>query len=210
MEDKIDFKKERKDLYNPTDKRPVLIDVPEFSFLMIDGEDSRPESPGFQQAINALFGVSYTVKMDLKKNGGTDYGVLPLEGLWWADDINDFTEYNKERWKWTLMIRQPDFISQEKILRAMEILRKKGQHPFLEKIRYEKFREGLCGQIMHIGPFSEEHDNIIKIHKLIEESGGFFDDDKFKHHEIYLSDFRRVNPVRMRTVIRQPFIKKGI
>lgn len=204
--DKVDLKKVDKNFYRPP-RRPTIVEVPAFQFLMIDGEGST-EHPGFGQAIEALFSVSYKAKFLGKKQLGRDYVVMPLEGLWWADDMEAFTAGDKENWKWTLMIRQPDFVTGEAIEAAKQEALKKKSLPQIEQLRLESYREGLAAQIMHIGPFSEEGPNIQKLHALIQEEGGAFDGKAQKHHEIYLSDFRKVAPEKMKTVLRQPFLKK--
>lgn len=205
--EKVDFKKKWKQYYNPSATQPEIVEVPEFQFLMIDGMDARPESRAFQNAIQALFSVSYKTKFTIKRARNTDYIVMPLEGLWWADDMQDFIKYNKAGWKWTLMILQPDFVTQNDIQQAIDDARKKEANESLNYLRLERFKEGFAAQIMHIGPFSEEHDNIIKLHNLIKSQGRYFDGQVQKHHEIYLSDFRKTAPEKLKTVIRQPFLK---
>jgi len=201
---KVDFKKEHKTYYNPSGKAPEIVEVPTFQFLMIDGEGTT-ESAAFQEAIQALFGVSYKTKFLMKKGQSCDYVVMPLEGLWWADDMDDFVKGNKEKWKWTLMIMQPDVVKADIIETAKNEVAKKGDLEALSQLRLEVYTEGWAAQIMHIGPFSEEHENIRKLHDCIEAYGGVFDGKRQKHHEIYLSDFRKVDPEKMRTVLRQPF-----
>ncbi|MFC1569235.1 GyrI-like domain-containing protein [bacterium] len=203
---KIDLKKELKYLYNPSKTNPEIINIPEFQYLMIDGTDARPESQGFQSAIQALFGVSYKTKFQIKKSKNQDYVVMPLEGLWWAEDMNDFIRGDKQNWKWTLMIMQPDFVEKVDILEAIETVKKKEDTEALNELRLKTLNEGLSAQIMHIGPFSEEHQNILKVHQLIEEQHGVFNGQVQKHHEIYLSDFRRTAPEKLKNIIRQPFI----
>lgn len=207
--EKLDFKKEFKRFYNPSAKQPEIVEVPEWQFLMIDGKDARPDSKDFQEAIQTLFSISYKTKFAIKKARNIDYGVMPLEGLWWSDDMDDFINGNKANWQWTLMIMQPDFITQDDINDAIQTARKKEPTEALNHLRLEKFKEGLSTQIMHIGPFSEEYDNIMKLHDLIKSQGGHFDRQAhiYKHHEIYLSDFRRTAPEKLKTVIRQPFKK---
>lgn len=205
MADKIDLKKEYKKFYNPSSKEPEIIEAPEFKFLMIDGMGIGNEE--YQLSIQALFGVSYKTKFMIKKERGIDYSVMPLEGLWWADDMNDFINNKKESWKWTLMIMQPDFVTNEIIQKAIKEVKNKKNNERLDYLRLENYKEGLSGQIMHIGPYSDEHQNILKIHKLIKENDGKFDGKIKKHHEIYLSDFRKTAPEKLKTVLRQPFIK---
>ena len=204
---KMDLRKELKEYYNSSKKQPKIVDVPEWQFLMIDGMDATPESKGFQEAIQTLFSLSYKIKFKYKKAGTIDYRVMPLEGLWWADDMDDFINGKKENWKWTLMIMQPDFVRSEDLDESIESASKKDPSLPYDRIRLEKFKEGLSAQILHIGPFYEEHENIMRVHGLIESENGTFDGQVQKHHEIYLSDFRRTAPEKLRTVIRQSFHK---
>ena len=202
---KVDLKKKLKQYYNPK-PIPEIIEVPTMQFLMIDGKGTIG-SQEFQDSIETLFGISYKAKFNAKKSINFDYTVMPLEGLWWADDMNDFINSNKDKWKWTLMIMQPEEITVEIIQNAIEEVAKKKKLELLNRIKLKKYSEGTSVQMMHIGPFSEEHSNIIKVHKLIEENNGKFDGKIQKHHEIYLSDFRKVDPKKMRTILRQPFSK---
>jgi hypothetical protein len=203
---KIDYKKDLKTFYKPSAKMPEIVDVPAFQFLMIDGRGTT-ESAEFKSAIQALFGVSFKAKFLVKKQKSFDYVVMPLEGLWWADDMQDFVRGDKEQWKWTLMIFQPDVVDREIFDEAVREAARKEDSKALHALRLESYEEGLSAQIMHIGPFSEEHKNILKLHDSIREQGGRFDGKRQKHHEIYLSDFRKVDPQKMKTVLRQPFIK---
>lgn len=200
---KIDLKKELRELYNPTARDVTVVDVPKMNFIMIDGQGA-PESKQFQQSIEALYAIAYTIKFDKKKADGTDYGVMALEGLWWAEDMTVFDpeKGDRNRWQWTLMIMQPDFITKENFESAKEASKKKKDNPAINKVRFESFKEGKSAQIMHIGPFSEEGPNVQRIRNKIIEIGGKLPG---KHHEIYLSDFRRVDPAKMKTVLRQPY-----
>ena len=204
---KIDFKKKFKALYLPGKNEVVTIDVPEMQFLMIDGIGSPGDSQEYQDALTALYPVAFKIKF-LSKANGKDYVVPPLEGLWWADNMNDFRSGNRDKWKWTMMIMQPDWITEKIIDEAIKITKKNKPDlsDLITKLRIENYYEGKSAQIMHIGPFSEEGPTIDMVHKFIEESGGNFDGLTHKHHEIYLSDPRRAKPENMKTVIRQPFI----
>jgi hypothetical protein len=203
---KIDYRKELQLLYKPPLKNVVIVDVPEMNFLMIDGQGDPNTSQAYQDAVEALFSVSYALKFMIKKSDiQVDYGVLPLEGLWWVDDMTQFSVDDKTNWKWTSMIMQPDYVTMEKFEEARERVRKKKDPAALSKILFNPFNEGLSAQIMHPGPFSEEGPTIQKIHAFIEENGYQVNG---KHHEIYLSDFRRTAPEKLRTVIRQPVRKK--
>lgn len=199
---KIDVKKDLKYLYNPSAKHVESVEVPEMNFLMVDGVGDPNTAQSFRDAIEALYPVSYTLKFMVKKGEmGIDYGVLPLEALWWSDDMSAFSTGNKDDWKWTLMIMQPEFITEKMVKEAMEEVKKKKMPVSLPLIRFETFREGKAAQIMHIGPFSEEGPAIAKIHKFIEENGSR---SVGKHHEIYLSDLRRAAPEKWKTIVRQP------
>ena len=201
---KIDYKKELKHFYKPSMKKVEIVDVPQMNFIMIDGEGDPNTSQEFQYAVEALYSLSYTLKFMIKKGElGIDYGVMPLEGLWWADDMSQFSIYNKENWKWTLMIMQPEYVTRELFHEAVEQVKKKRNPVALAKVRYELFSEGKAVQIMHIGPFSEEGPTVEKVHNFIKESGCKLSG---KHHEIYLSDIRKVAPEKWKTIIRQPMI----
>lgn len=199
---KIDFTKELKHLYSPPTKGPVRVDVPAMNYLMIDGSGDPNTAPAFAAGVEALFSLAYTLKFMAKKGTpGIDYGVLPLEALWWADDMSAFATGDKSRWQWTVMIMQPEFITPEMVAAALAEVKKKKNLPALALVRFEAFHEGPGAQIMHIGPFSEEGPNIEKVHRFIEESGC---QRRGKHHEIYLSDIRRAAPEKWKTIVRQP------
>ena len=200
---KINLKKELSDFYNPSKAKVSFVDVPAMNFLMVDGKGDPNTAKSYAAAIETLYSVSYTLKFTVKKGEmAIDYGVMPLESLWWVEDMTKFDPVKKEDWLWTAMIMQPDFITKEMVEEARESVRIKKNPKALSLLRFETFREGPCAQIMHIGPFSEEGPNIAKIHKAIEDSGYQLSG---KHHEIYLSDFRRTAPERLRTVVRQPY-----
>lgn len=197
----IDFKKELKHLYKPSAKEVIQVDIPNMNYLMADGEGDPNTSKEFSDAVEALFSVSYTVKFKIKKGElAIDYGVMPLEGLWWADDMSKFSIEDKSNWKWTLMIMQPDFVTHEMIEASISEVRKKKNPAAISKIRFESFSEGRCAQILHVGPFSEERATIEKIHAFINSRSKLIG----KHHEIYLSDIRKADPKKWKTVIRQP------
>lgn len=200
---KVDYKKTLKAFYGPPATGVVAVDIPPMNFLMIDGYGMPGTSQSFQEAVETLYPVAYTLKFMIKKGTtGVDYGVLPLEGLWWADDMDDFIAGNKERWKWTLMIMQPDIVATDTVTDAISQVRKKTNPPALADLRFETFDEGRSAQILHKGPFDEEGPSIQKLHRFIDASGGRLSG---KHHEIYLNDFRRTAPERLKTVLRQPF-----
>lgn len=198
---KIDFKRELKHLYQASAKAVLQVDVPAMRFLMIDGEGDPNTSPRYAAAIEALFSVSYTAKFMLKKGARqVDYGVMPLEGLWWSDDMSTFLTRDKSKWKWTMMIMQPDIADDAVIHAAIAQVRSKKGLPALDLLRLEEFTEGPSAQVLHIGPFDEEGPTIERVHAFIGERSALAG----KHHEIYLSDTRRADPAKWKTIIRQP------
>ena len=216
--EKIDFKKKDKDLYLPK-TNPVEILVPKMNFIMVDGKGNPNDKDGeYPKAIEILYALSYTIKMnkEIRKevDGYFDYVIPPLEGLWWLqDDDMDFSK--KDKYIWTSMIRQPEFVTKEIFDFACNEVKKKKPNLDVSKARFEVFNEGLCVQCMHIGPFDEEYKTTEKIDKYIKENNlmndicGVNEDGKIRrHHEIYLSDIRRVNVEKMKTVIRHPVRRK--
>ncbi len=198
---KIDFKKEFGHLYLPGAKDVVLVDVPAMQFAMVDGVGNPNGSPDYIQALEALFGVSYTLKFMLKHAGVADYKAGPLESLWWTEDDGGFSIDAKDEWKWTSLIMQPDVVRRKDFEDAASQLREKKDPPALTKVRFERWREGTVAQIMYIGPYSAERPTIERVHAFIRESGYRLSG---KHHEIYLGDPRRSAPEKLKTVIRQP------
>ncbi|TDR76432.1 GyrI-like domain-containing protein [Paludibacterium purpuratum] len=199
--DKIDFKKELKHLYQPSAKEVAQVDVPTTHYLMVDGEGDPNTSPAYAEAIEVLYAVAYAVKFMVKKGSlAIDYGVMPLEGLWWADDMASFATDDKSNWQWTMMIAQPPFVTPAMIELAMAEVKKKKNPAAMGKLRFEAFSEGLCAQIMHIGPFTAEGPTVEKVHQFIDARG----QRRGKHHEIYLSDIRKADPTKWKTIIRQP------
>ena len=198
--EKIDFKKTLKELYQPTHKKFVLVDVPKMNFVMIDGDGS-PESKELADAVQWLFSIIYPIKFIAKKKMGKDFVAPPLEGLWWADDMEDFVAGNRDNWKWRMMIVLPDWADNEMFEEGVAKAKAKlGEVP--DTLRMDNYEEGQCVQVMHIGPYSKEAPTIARMHtEFIPEHGlvpnGY-------HHEIYLSDPRRVAPEKLKTVLRQP------
>lgn len=202
---KIDYKKELKHLYHSSAQAVAVVDVPPMNFLMIDGAGDPNTSQEFKDAVEALYTLSYTLKFMIKKGDvGIDYGVMPLEGLWWADDMSRFSTEHKDDWKWTVMIMQPEYVTRELCGAAVEQVRKKKDPKALSRVRFETFSEGRAAQIMHRGPFSEEGPTIEKLHTFIKEKGYRLSG---KHHEIYVSDMRKTAPEKLKTIIRQPMKK---
>lgn len=203
--DKIDFKKKFRELYTASVKRPSIIDVPAMGTLLIDGQGNPNTAESFQQAIQVLYGMSFTAKFMLKEDKTTpDYVVPPLEGLWDIKDMVEFDLNKKDKWKWTLMIKQPEWFTQKVYEKTKEALKKKKDPPALSKLRFETFDEGKAAQIMHIGPYDNEPPTIEKLHTFITAQGY---KPHGRHHEIYLSDPRRCQPEKLRTIIRQPISK---
>jgi hypothetical protein len=197
---KLDLKKELKSLYQPSAKAVALVDVPPMNYLMIDGEGDPNTAKAYTEAIEALFAVAYTVKFQIKRSQEIDYGVMPLESLWWADDMSAFSTGDKSKWKWTAMIMQPSFVTAKIVADAVADVKKKKDPPAIAKMRFASLAEGACAQTLHIGPFSEEGPTIEKVHEFIRARGRLVG----KHHEIYLSDIRKAAPEKWKTVIRQP------
>lgn len=209
MEQKLDFKKEYRDLYQPG-AAPSLVEVPPIPYLMVDGHGA-PDGPAYQQAIELLYSVSMTIKMS-KMNGTQpagyfEYVVPPLEGLW--DCGPQGFDPDRDSWKWTSMIRQPAFVTEEVVRQAIETVRKKHPDYQTERIRFGVYEEGLCVQAMHVGPYTTEQETIDKIAAFVRENA--LEDacgTARRHHEIYLSDPRRTAPERLKTVLRHPVCRK--
>lgn len=206
----LDYKKAYPDLYRPT-ARPALIDVPPMIFLMVDGSGDPNTSEAYRQALEALYGLSYTIKMS-KMNGTQppgyfEYVVPPLEGLWrLADDgYCGGPVQDKSAFRWTSMIRQPEFVTPEVFARAKDQFAKKRPEANISAVRLETLAEGLCCQVMHTGPYDDEPATLEKLHAFIEQAGYVEDfSGGRQHHEIYLSDPRKTAPPRMKTILRHP------
>ncbi len=198
---KIDYKKELKHLYKPSPKTIEIVDVPDMNFLMIDGQGDPNTSQEYSDAIETVYAVSYALKFMIKKGElQIDYGVMPLEGLWWVDDMSQFDINDKTNWKWTAMIMQPEYVTQDLFAVACEQVEKKKNPAALPKLRFASLRERKVAQTMHLGPFSEEGPTIERVHDFIKSSGYIA---VGKHHEIYLSDIRKAAPEKWKTIIRQ-------
>ncbi|HSL42535.1 MAG TPA: GyrI-like domain-containing protein [Anaerolineales bacterium] len=210
----LDLRKKYKNLYQPSAKKIEIVQVPGLQFAMIDGAIEKGSEPGrsssFTEATQALYGISYTLKFILKKRKthAIDYPVMALEGLWWVEDgMFDITV--KDNWFYTLMIMQPDVITQDVFAEGLEeVHRKRGDSPALSKLRLADFEEGLCVQTMHIGPYATEPTTIERMRAFAQENG-YRDSVGLggKHHEIYLGDPRKADPTKLKTILRHPVIK---
>lgn len=207
MPDKVDLKK-RLDAYQAKQGRFRVVDVPDLRYLMVDGHGDPNTAPAFTEAVEALFPVAYALKFASKRELDRDYVVMPLEGLWWADDMAAFTAArDKSRWDWTLLNMVPEWVGDDLFAEAVEKVRAKGGAARLDDVRLESLSEGRCVQTLHVGSFDAEAEVLAQMHdEFIPEHGlrkvG-------THHEIYLSDFRRVAPEKQRTILRQPVESVG-
>ena len=204
----IDYKKTQKDLYQPK-TTPSIVDVPEMLFIMVDGRGNPNTSESYKESIEILYGLSYAIKMS-KMSGNApegyfEYTVPPLEGLWWLADDGDVDFTDKEKYCWTSMIRQPEFVTREVFEAAKTALTKKKQALDLSRARLESFTEGLCAQVMHVGPYDDEPATIALLYQFIADSGYQADiSETRRHHEIYLGDPRKIAPEKRKTVLRYP------
>jgi hypothetical protein len=199
---KLDLKRSMRCLYFPPVGQPVLVDVPDMGFLMIDGRGDPTASHTYQEAVEALFSVSYTLKFTIKRlDPEDDYTVMPLESIWWSKENGALRLEERDSWRWTAMIAQPPTVTEDLVRKASTEAALKRKLPALRKMRLKRFREGLCAQVMHVGPYDAELPTIERLHAFIAENGY---PTRGKHHEIYLSDPRRCAPDRLKTVIRQP------
>ncbi len=208
MPEKIDLKKQYKEFYNPSAKEPVILEIPAMQFLMVDGQGNPNTARSYQEAVEALYAVSYTVKFMMKKEHGLDYAVMPLEGLWWGTPLGQtrFSEADKDRFQWTAMIMQPAFVTPALIEEGIRRAAAKKPLPSAEKLRFEAFAEGLAVQIMYFGQYSDEGPTIERMHHYAFGQGYEL---AGKHHEIYLGDPRRTAPEKLKTVLRHPLRPKG-
>jgi len=211
---KLDLRKELKYLYQPSSKKIEIVKAPKFQFVMVDGKIEKWKTPGtspaFAEATQALYGISYTLKFSSKqdKKNPIDYPVMAMEGLWWIED-GTFDISKPGNWHWTIMIMQPDHITETMFKTALhKVVEKRGDSPALAKVRFDSFEEGLCVQTMHIGPYASEPTTVERMRIFLEENGLR---DRVglggKHHEIYLGDPRRADPSKLKTVLRHPVEK---
>ena len=209
----FDYKKEYKEFYMPAAK-PQIIDVPKMNYIAVRGSgDPNKENSDYKQVIGLLYAVAYTIKMskktDHKIDGYFDYVVPPLEGFWWQEGIDGIDYSHKETFNWISMIRLPDFVSKKDFDWAIKEASTKKKLD-LSRVEFLSIKEGLCVQCMHIGSYDDEPSTVEKMNQYIEENGYENDFSKSRlHHEIYLSDARKVAPEKLKTVIRHPIRRKG-
>lgn len=207
MADKVDLKKSL-DAYRATRGEFRIVDVPDLQYLMIDGHGDPNTSPDYTAALTTLYPIAYALKFASKRELGRDYVVMPLEGLWWADDMDAFTlARDKSRWSWTLMILTPDWIDRPLFGTAIERTRASGGPSRLDDLRLAPLSEGHCVQTLHVGPFDAEAGVLARMHQRFIPDHGLR--MVGRHHEIYLSDPRRTAPERLRTILRQPVTNAG-
>ena len=198
--EKVDFKRVLRGLYAPT-LTPAVVEVPEMAFLMVDGHGDPNTSAQYRDSVSALFSVAYSARFALKRAGVIDYGVMPLEGLWFVPDMATFSTDDKSAWDWTMMILQPDEVTEAVLADAKASAAAKRSLPALDRLRLVRFAEGLAAQVLHVGPYSAEGPTIASLHEFIVEQGREL---AGKHHEIYLGDPARSASEKLRTIIRQP------
>lgn len=196
----MDYKKELKHLYLPSGKQFSVVDVPCMNFLMIDGHGDPNNNPDYTAVINALYTVAFTVKFALKPEG-LEFHVPPLEGLWWTENMAEFSPQNKASWDWRMMIMQPEGVTAEHVQRAAAEAARKKELPALSRLKFEAYAEGLSAQILYLGAYADEGPTIARLHAFIAEQGCVL---AGKHHEIYVSAPRSGAPGKLKTVIRQP------
>ncbi|MDQ0645143.1 GyrI-like domain-containing protein [Microbacterium murale] len=202
MSDKVDFKRTI-DAYRARKGRFDVIDVPELSYLMIDGHGDPNSAPEFTTAVEALYPLAYGLKFASKRTLERDYTVMPLEGLWWADDHSAFTaSRDKSKWDWTLMIMQPEWIDHEMFADAVATASAKNPDARVHDVRFGSYAEGRCVQTLHVGAFDDEAPVLTEMHDVFIPRNGLRMTGK--HHEIYLSDPRKGDSANRRTILRQP------
>jgi hypothetical protein len=196
---KLDLYKLNKTEYAAT-RKPALVELKPATYLAISGQGA-PGGEKFTASIGALYGVAFTIKMTRKFAGQPDYAVCKLEGQWWSEPASEFGKLPPDQWLWKLLIRTPDFIKEEDLRQAVAVLLKRGKGEEVKRVRLESLAEGLCVQMLHVGPYNKAHETIALMHAFAEKKGLAFSG---KHHEIYLSDPRRVPPERLKTILRHP------
>ncbi|MBT2499202.1 GyrI-like domain-containing protein [Agromyces sp. ISL-38] len=200
-DEKYDVKRAHRELYSPSAREFAMVDVPPMRYLAIDGHGDPNSAQDYADAVVALYSVAYAVKFRSKREFGRDFVVAPLEGLWRADDPDVFITRDKSAWSWTMLISQPDWISEEHVGEAIAA-NAKAPRPALDRLRLERIHEGTAVQILHLGSYDDETATLERLHdEWMPAHGLTFNGD---HHEIYLSDPRRTSPEKLRTILRQP------
>ena len=202
-----DVKRELKQLYAPRNTTWALLDVPEQQFLAVDGSGNPNTATEYAAAVQALYSVAYTLKFTSKEQFGRNFVVAPLEGIWWADNPEAFTVGAKDAWHWTMLISQPDWISEAMIGAAKAPALAKKKLPVIGHVRHLVLKEDQCAQALHIGRYDDEGPLLAELHGPYFAANGL--DFAGLHHEIYLSDPRRTDPAKLRTVLRQPVRSVG-
>ncbi len=197
----IDLKKVHRDHYSAR-ATPEVVDVPERRFLMVDGHGDPNTATEYADAIEALYPIAHGLRAAIKAATGDGYTVMPLEGLWWVPDMADFDPDDKSNWSWTAMICVPDVVTETLSAEVIAAVSERKGLTAGSRVRFEAFAEGTAAQILHVGPYADEAADIETLHRFIEDGGHTLSG---KHHEIYLSDARRTDPAKLRTIIRQPF-----
>jgi hypothetical protein len=197
----IDLRRDLRALYSAT-RTPAFVDVPDLPFLMVDGHGDPNTAPAYTGAVQAIYSIAYTIRFALKRRPDpVDAPVMPLEGLWWTPDMSTFSTEDKSAWDWTMMITVPELVTAEVVEDARAAAARKRPGALLDAVRLERFAEGCCAQVLHIGPYSAEGPTVAALHAFIAENGYAL---AGKHHEIYLGDPRRSAPDTLRTIVRQP------
>jgi hypothetical protein len=197
---KIDYKKQFKSLYTAPDA-PELVEAPALNFLAIDGQGDPNTAPAYQESVSALYKLAYAIRFHMRDNEGLDFGVMPLEGLWWVKDLSNFSYADKSNWFWTMLIMQPEAVTPEIIEAMREKVADKHNPPRLTDVRLTTLEEGRSAQVMHHGPYADEKPTIDRLHAFIAEQGLT---PHLKHHEIYLKDPNRTQPENLLTILRHP------
>jgi hypothetical protein len=201
---KLDLKRDLKHLYNPSSKAFSVVEVPPMNYLMIDGQGDPNTSQDYKDAVEALYATAYTLKFAIKKAQAIDYSILALEGLWWVDNMAEFSVDRKDDWQWTMMIMQPDVVTAGQVTEAVKAVQSKKGIDAVSKLRFERYDEGTAVQILYFGPYKDEGPTIARMRAFTRENGYV---EALKHHEIYLGDPRRTTPDKFKTVIRHPIRK---
>jgi len=201
MKNKLDLKKEQKDIFSVKEHEYKKVTCPKSYYIALDGKGDPNNNEEYQNIVGTLYKMAYSIKMDYKKKD-LDFVVMPLTGLWWSENIEDFTKEPKDKWMWTMMIQVPDFITKETVEEMKEKLRRESN--YIDKIQFIEIEEGEAFETLYIGAYKNEGDTIKKLHETITEAGYRISG---KHEEIYLSDPRRVEESKLKTIIKQSVVR---